>query len=87
MQVDLGRSTRFRQVALDTGDDLGDYPRQWQLSVSDDGTHWRTAASGAGTGQLTTVDLPASTHARYLRVTQNGTAGNWWSLADLRLYR
>ncbi|MDX6355741.1 MAG: glucosylceramidase [Streptomyces sp.] len=87
VQVDLGRSTRFRQVALDTGDDLGDYARQWQLSVSDDGTHWRTAATGTGTGQLTTVDLPASTHARYLRVTQNGTAGNWWSLADLRLYR
>lgn len=39
------------------------------------------------TGQRTSVDLPATTHARYLRVTSNGTVGNWWSLADLRLYR
>ncbi|WP_327288750.1 hypothetical protein [Streptomyces sp. NBC_01198] len=53
---------------------------------SDDGTHWRTAATGAGTGQLTTVDL-RSARARYVRVTQTATSPNWWSLADLRLYR
>jgi glucosylceramidase len=86
LQLDLGRRTAFRRVAIDSGDNLGDYARGWQLSVSDDGVHWRTAASGAGTGQLTTADLRPTT-ARYLRVTQTGTAGSWWSLADLRLYR
>jgi glucosylceramidase len=86
VQFDLGRRTEFSRVALDSGDNLGDYARGWQVSVSDDGVHWRTAASGAGTGQLTTAEL-RPTVARYLRVTQTGTAGNWWSLADLRLYR
>ena len=37
---------------IDTGDNLGDYPRGWQLSVSDDGTNWRTAATGTGTTRL-----------------------------------
>lgn len=86
VQVDLGRRTQFRRVAVDSGDNLGDWARQWQLSVSDDGATWRTAATGAGTGQLTTVDLPRTT-ARYVRVTSTGTAGNWWSVADIRLYR
>jgi glucosylceramidase len=86
VQLDLHRRTAFRRVAIDTGDSLGDYARGWQVSVSDDGTHWRTAATGTGTGQLTDVDLRPTT-ARYVRVTQTGTAGNWWSLADLRLYR
>ncbi|WP_329129795.1 discoidin domain-containing protein [Streptomyces sp. NBC_01476] len=86
LQVDLGRRTGFRSVAIDSGDNPGDYARGWQLQVSDDATHWRTAAAGTGTGQLTTVTL-RPTRARYLRVTQTGTAGNWWSLADLRLYR
>jgi glucosylceramidase len=86
VQLDLGRRTTFRRVSVDTGDSLGDYARGWQVSVSDDATHWRTAAAGAGTGQLTDVDLRPTT-ARYVRVTQTGTAGNWWSLADLRLYR
>ncbi|MEE4546354.1 discoidin domain-containing protein [Streptomyces sp. V4-01] len=87
VQVDLGRRTAFRQVAIDTGDNLGDYARGWQLSTSDDGAHWSDVASGTGTGQLTTADLHRPATARYLRVTQTGTAGNWWSLADLRLYR
>jgi glucosylceramidase len=86
LQVDLGRRTEFRRAAIDTGDNLGDFPRGWQLSVSDDGTNWRTAATGTGTGQLATADL-GPTRARYLRITQTGTAPNWWSLADLRLYR
>ncbi|MGW5354440.1 discoidin domain-containing protein [Streptomyces sp. NPDC004031] len=87
VQLDLGRRTAFGTVALDAGDNPGDFARGWQLSVSDDGAHWRTAAQGADTGQLTTVRLPRTTTARYLRVTQTGTAANWWSLADVRLYR
>ncbi|MEH0544206.1 discoidin domain-containing protein [Streptomyces sp. B21-105] len=86
LQIDLGKNTSFRRLAIDSGDNLGDYARQWQLSVSNDKTTWRTAATGTGTGQLTNVDLPL-TRARYLRVTATGTAGNWWSLADIRLYR
>lgn len=93
VQLDLGRRTAFRGVAIDSGDDLGDCARGWRLSVSDDGAHWRTAAqgtgtgTGTGTGQLTTADLHRTTSARYLRVTQTGTAGNWWSPAGIRLYR
>ena len=42
-------------------------------------------AAGAGSGQLTTLDTPA-TDARYIRVTQTGSSGSWWSVADLRVY-
>ncbi|MFG2041268.1 discoidin domain-containing protein [Dactylosporangium sp. NPDC048998] len=85
LQVDLGAPRSFRRVAIDSGASIGDYARGWQLSTSDDGTAWRTVAQGAGTGQLTTVDL-ASTRARFLRVTSTASAGNWWSIADIRLY-
>jgi len=86
VSVDLGQPTAFRRVAIDAGDNLGDYPRGWTVSVSDDGTTWRDVASGTGTGQLINADLPR-TVARYVRVTQTGSSGSWWSLADLRLYR
>ncbi|MFI7601957.1 discoidin domain-containing protein [Actinoplanes sp. NPDC049681] len=86
LQADLGATRWFRKVAVDSGDNLGDYARSWELTASDDGVHWRTLATGAGTGQLTTVDLPL-TRARHLRITNTGTSGNWWSIADLRLYR
>lgn len=86
LTVDLGRRTSFRRVAIDAGDNLGDYPRGWRLSVSDDGTAWRDLASGTGTGQLTNVDV-SRTSARFVRVTQTRSSGSWWSVADLRLYR
>ncbi len=85
LQIDLGGRETFRRVVLDTGASTGDYARSWALQVSDDASRWRTLASGTGTGQLTTIDVPR-THARYLRVLSTGSADNWWSVADLRLY-
>lgn len=85
VQVDLGRREEFRRVAVDSGGNLGDYARDWELSASDDGVKWRSLATGAGVGQLTNIDV-RRTSARYLRVTSTGAASNWWSIADLRLY-
>ncbi len=84
--VDLGSRREFRQVAVDSGDNLGDYARGLTVAVSDDGSRWRTVADVAGVGQLSTVDL-GRVRARYLKVTATATTGNWWSVADLRLYR
>jgi glucosylceramidase len=28
----------------------------------------------------------ATIKARYLRISSTGNAGNWWSIADIRLY-
>ncbi|MEP7054636.1 MAG: discoidin domain-containing protein [Actinomycetota bacterium] len=86
LQVDLGKSKEFTRVAIDSGGNLGDYARSWQLSASDDGTSWRPLADGIGTGQLTTVDVDP-TEARFLRITSTGSSGSWWSIADIRLYR
>ncbi|HEY3559094.1 MAG TPA: discoidin domain-containing protein [Kribbella sp.] len=86
VQVDLGKEQTFREVALDSGGNLGDYACGYDVAVSNDGSSWRTVASGASTGQLSTISL-RPTPARYVRVTQTGSAGNWWSLADLRVYR
>ncbi len=85
LQVDLGHRETFRRVVVDTGASTGDYARSWTLQVSNDASRWRTLAAGTGTGQLTTIDVPR-THARYLRLVSTGSAPNWWSVADLRLY-
>jgi glucosylceramidase len=76
---------KFSRVAVDSGGNLGDYPRSWELETSADGTHWITAATGTGIAQLTNIDV-ATTKARYLRISSTGNAGNWWSIADIRLY-
>jgi glucosylceramidase len=77
-----------RRVVLDTSVDTGDYPRGYALFTSRDGSRWsdEPIATGSGDGQLTTIDI-AGTEARFLRVVQTATAPQWWSVADLRVYR
>ena len=81
----LFRSKKFSRVAVDSGGSLGDYARNWQLETSADGSNWTVKASGTGSAQLTNIDV-AATKARYLRISSTGDAGNWWSIADVRLY-
>jgi glucosylceramidase len=86
LEVDLGRLQTVRRVVLDTGVDTGDFPRGYTLFASRDGSRYEPVASGAGTGQLTTIDI-TTTEARFLRIVQTATAPQWWSVADLRVYR
>jgi glucosylceramidase len=86
LEVDLGRRQTVRRVVLDTGVDTGDHPRGYELHASRDGSRWERLSTGAGTGQLTTIDFRV-TEARFLRVVQTATAPQWWSVADLRVYR
>ena len=86
LDVDLGHRQSMRRVVLDTGVDTGDFPRGYELYASRDGERYQLVATGAGTGQLTTIDF-RTTEARFLRVVQTATAPQWWSVADLRVYR
>ena len=88
LQIDLGANRTVRRLVLDTGADTGDYPRGYALYRSTDGVNFDVSpvATGVGSGQLTTIDV-APTEARALRVVQTATAPQWWSVADVRVYR
>ena len=86
LEVDLGATETIRRVVLDTGADRTDFPRGYELYASTDGSTWSLVATGAGDRQLTTIDIPP-TVARHLRIVQTATASQWWSVADVRVYR
>jgi beta-glucosidase len=83
--LDLGAARSFSRVVMDSAGSASDYARGYQLAVSSNGTTWSTVGSGSGTGAVVTASIPAQT-ARYLRITQTGTATSWWSIAELNLY-
>jgi glucosylceramidase len=86
LQVDLGRPERLTRLVLDTGASSGDYPVGYSVTVSQDGTDWSApVASGAGSGQPTTIGLGAIP-ARYVRITLTASSSSWWSVADVRAY-
>lgn len=85
-QLDLGAPRKFTRVVLENGSSTGDHPRSYTVHASDNPSSWgNPIATGQGNDPVTSIQLPATT-ARYLRITQNGNAGNWWSISELNLY-
>jgi mono/diheme cytochrome c family protein/glucose/arabinose dehydrogenase len=67
---------------------VGPYPIAYKLEVSTDGSSWKQVAEGGGTPGATVIAF-APVQARFVRLTQTGTAENAgaWSMQRLRLYR
>ena len=62
------------------------FPREYQVQVSMDGTTWgQPIARGKGSGTLTDIVF-APTRAKFVRITQSGTAAAPWTIQRLRLY-
>jgi mono/diheme cytochrome c family protein len=63
------------------------FPREYQVQVSMDGTTWGPPiARGKGAGTLTDIAF-APVRAKFLRITQTGTAENApWTIQRLRLF-
>jgi beta-glucosidase len=86
-QVDMLAAKTFKQLTLDAAGSAGDYPRGYQVFVSNDGTTWGSAvASGTPTTALVTISFATQT-ARYIKVVQTGSVTpNWWSLYEFNVY-
>jgi O-glycosyl hydrolase len=85
-QVDMGSPQTFSGLLIDSAGSTGDFARGYQVYISNDGVSWGNAiASGPGAGQLSRVVFPTVT-ARFLRVVQTGSAGNWWSIHEFNAF-
>jgi len=83
--LDLGAARTFGTVVMDSGGSTGDYARGYRIDVSTDDSTWRTVGTGTGTSAVVSATVGSQT-ARYLRITQTGSASSWWSIAELNLY-
>jgi hypothetical protein len=84
-QVDLGSVQAVKQIDLDAHS--SDYPRAYQVQVSQDGQTWSDPVA-TGTGHEPYVSIPfGSQTARYIRVTQTGSATAWWSIAEIKVFK
>ncbi|MFM9451491.1 discoidin domain-containing protein [Streptomyces europaeiscabiei] len=84
-QVDLGSTRTFDQLVMDSSASSGDFARQYEVYVSDDGTSWgEPIATGPGS-TVTRVLLPSTT-ARYIRMVNKSNSGSWWSIHDVSVF-
>jgi beta-glucosidase len=84
--VDMGASHTISQITMDSAGSASDYARGYQVALSANGTTWSApVATGSGSAALVTATFPAQA-ARYIRVTQTGSASSWWSIAEFNAY-
>ncbi|HTJ79865.1 MAG TPA: discoidin domain-containing protein [Rariglobus sp.] len=87
-QADMGSVNTITKLVLDQGASSGDWPRGYQVNVSEDGVNWGyPVATGVGTVNVTTITLAAPQTVRYIRITQTGsTTGTYWSIHEFQVY-
>ncbi|MEO5897471.1 MAG: discoidin domain-containing protein [Vicinamibacterales bacterium] len=86
-KLDLGSSQTFDEIVLEYAGSAEDYPRGYVVATSDDNATWTDVTSGAGAAVSTTITLPGGVTTRYVRITQTGSSGSWWSIHEISLHR
>ncbi|CAN5824465.1 hypothetical protein BH18ACI5_BH18ACI5_06550 [soil metagenome] len=85
--LDLGSAQTSDEIVPEYAGSADDYPRGYAVATSNDNATWTDVASGAGAAASTTITLPGGVTTRYVRITQTGSSGSWWSIHEIRLYR
>jgi len=77
-------STRWSVL---TSGSVNDYPREYELQVSNDGSSWTTIASAMPSASgITTINFSSRT-ASHIRLEQNGSDNRfWWSIHELNVF-
>jgi hypothetical protein len=86
-QVDMGTTNIFNKLVLNSANSPNDYPRGYQVFVSNDGVNWTgPVATGAGAVGTTTINF-ATQAARYIRIVQTGSvSGTFWSIHEFNVF-
>ena len=82
----MGSNQDIGQVTIETRTwDRWDFPNEFKVEVSTNGTTWTKVAEGVGFGWKRPITFDAVT-ARYVKITQTGTAPEWWTIGELNIY-
>ena len=85
-KIDLKQAQTFHKIVLDNTWAIYDFPKSYEVYVSNNGTDWGVpVAAGAGELGITTISFPQKT-ARYLKIVQTGTKDNPWSIFEVNIY-
>ena len=88
--VDMKKAQLFNQVVLEINTSHGgDYPRGYELYVSDNPENWGKAlvASTGTEGAETKINIYTNQAARYIKIVQTGTSGGYWAIEEFHINR
>ena len=85
--IDIRAEKAVRLITLDAGKSQNDYPRGWEVYVSNSEKDWgKPVATGKGKKALVTIRLRKPVPGRYIKIVQTGKAkGLFWSIHALKV--
>jgi len=84
-QIDLGSPLSIEAIYMDVSLSTYDYPRGYEVYVSDDASNWRRITSGKGSLGMPAIQFP-QVKTRYVKIVQTGSGGNYWSIQELQIF-
>ena len=85
-EINFNSSKSFDRILLNTTDSNSDYPREYEVQISNNGINFVTIASDTPSNNPLTLITFATQTARYLRIEQNGSDNrNWWSIHEMTI--
>lgn len=85
--VELPAEADIAGLALDSQSNSQDFPRKYKVELSSDGAQWNTPVAEGNGGALTEIIFKTPQKGRFVRVTQLGSAGNYWGISELALFK
>ncbi len=86
-QIKLPWEETIAGLELDAGSSRHDFPRGYQVELSNDGKQWSTAAVGRGTSALTEITFPPA-KTKYIRITETDSVeGHNWTIGELQVLK
>jgi mono/diheme cytochrome c family protein len=86
-QIELPEPTDITGLTLDTGKSRNDYPRQYKIELSTNGTEWeKPTLQGEGEAGVIDYLFNKPLKAKSIRISQLGEAkGTYWSIHELQV--
>ncbi|MDP4848298.1 MAG: discoidin domain-containing protein, partial [Akkermansiaceae bacterium] len=84
IQIEFPEARQISGINLDTSRSKGDFPRGYQVQVSEDGKQW-SAPVTEGPGLAKLQILFSTTRTKFIRITQTGRDKLFWSIHEISL--
>ncbi|WP_057936484.1 DUF7133 domain-containing protein [Algoriphagus resistens] len=83
-QIELPEERNLTELQFNAGEK--EFPKNYNVSISNNGTNWTEVASGSGVKRINSIQWKSGENARFLRIetTQNGEES--WAMKQLTLY-
>jgi len=83
LKVEFAKGISLYDMTIDAGTSRGDYPRRYEIYVSEDGKNWGTPVA-SGKGKVRTEISGLNTQGKFVKIVQTGSHGGaYWSVHDL----